>query len=120
VGEPSAAKTGAARGRSRTRRRREHLVPLLPVLPRRRATTFVFLPADEPHHHTSLTPALRPVATKVRTTASLPMWMPRPSSRGGTRSRSALPLVMPAFVPGWDKLICRCCYLRRRALALLA
>jgi hypothetical protein len=75
---------------------------LLPLLPRRRAAAFVFLPADELHHHTTPTPALRPVATKVRTTASLPMWMPRPSSRGGTRSRSAPPLVMPAFVPGWD------------------
>jgi hypothetical protein len=42
------------------------------------------------------------VATKVRTTASLPMWMPRPSSRGGTRCCPAPPLVKPALVPGWD------------------
>jgi hypothetical protein len=101
--EPSAAKTGAVRGRSRTCRRRERLLPLLPLLPRRRAAAFVFFPADEPHHHTAPTPALRPVATKVRTTASFLMWMPLPSSRGGTGSRSAPPLVMPAFVPGWDK-----------------
>jgi hypothetical protein len=95
-------KTEAARGRSRTRRRRERLLPLLPLLPRRRAAAFVFFPADEPHHHTAPTPALRPVANKVRTTTSLLMWMPRPSSRGGTRSRSTPPLVMPSFVPGWD------------------
>jgi hypothetical protein len=31
------------------------------------------------------------VTTKVRTTASLLMWMPRPSSQGGTRSRSVPP-----------------------------
>jgi hypothetical protein len=90
VGEPSATKTGAACGRSRTRRRRERLVPLLPLLPRRRVA-FAFLPADEPRHRTSPAPALRPVATKVRTTVSLPMWMPRPSSRGGTCSRFAPP-----------------------------
>jgi hypothetical protein len=90
--EPSAAKTGAARGRSRTRRHRERLLPLLPLLPRRRAAAFLFfLLASKPHHHTTPTPALGPVATKVRTTASLPMWMPRPSSRGGTRSRTAPP-----------------------------
>jgi hypothetical protein len=30
---------------------------------------------------------------------------------------AAPPLVMPAFVPGWDKLACRCRRLLRRALA---
>jgi hypothetical protein len=99
MGAPSAAKTGATRGRSRTSRRREHLLPLLPR--RRAAASFVFLPTDEPRHRTSPTPALRPVATKVRMTTSLPLWTPRPSSRGGTCRRSAPPLVMPAFVPGW-------------------
>jgi hypothetical protein len=84
-------KTGATRGRSRTRRRRERLLPLLPLLPRHRAAAFIFFPADEPHHHTAPMPALRPVATKMRTTASLLMWMLRPSSRGGTRSRSVPP-----------------------------
>jgi hypothetical protein len=50
VGEPFAAKTGAARGRSRTRRRRERLLPLLPLLPRRRATACLFfLLAGKPH-----------------------------------------------------------------------
>jgi hypothetical protein len=73
VGAPSAAKTGATRGRSRTRRRQAHLPPLLPLLPRRRAAVvFVFLPADEPRHLSSPTPALRPVATKVRTSIPLP------------------------------------------------
>jgi hypothetical protein len=32
-----------------------------------------------------------PVATKVRTDTSLPLWTPRPSSRGGTCRRTALP-----------------------------
>jgi hypothetical protein len=109
VGAPSAAKTGASRGRSRTRHRRERLLPLLPLLPRRRAAAFLFfLLAGEPHRHTTPTPALWPVATEVRTTASLLLWLPRPSSRGGTHRCSAPPLVMPAFVPGWDEVCCRC------------
>jgi hypothetical protein len=54
VGEPFAAKTGAARGRSRTRRRQECLLPLLPLLPRRHATACLFfLLAGKPHHHTA-------------------------------------------------------------------
>jgi hypothetical protein len=73
VGAPSAAKTGDARGRSRTRRRQAHLPPLLLLPPRRRAAViFVFLPADEPRHLCSPTPALQPVATKVRTSFPLP------------------------------------------------
>jgi hypothetical protein len=100
VGTLFAAKTGAARGRSRTRRRRARLLPLLP----RRCTTVFFLHADEPRRPSSPMPALRPVATKVRTS--------RPSSRGGTR-RSHLaatppPLVMPAIEPGWEAFSCRC------------
>jgi hypothetical protein len=70
VGTLSAAKTGAARGRIRTRRRQAHLPPLPPR--RRTAVVFVFLPADEPHYLSSPTPALRPVATKVRTSFPLP------------------------------------------------
>jgi hypothetical protein len=92
VGAPSAAKTGAARGRSRTRRRHAHLPPLLPLLPRRHAAAaFVFLPADESRHRTSPTPALRLVATKVRTSTPLPLWTPRPSSREGTCRHTAPP-----------------------------
>jgi hypothetical protein len=55
VGDPFAAKTGAARGRSRTRRERlHHLLPLLPLLPRRCATAcFFFLLAGKPHRHTT-------------------------------------------------------------------
>jgi hypothetical protein len=57
VGEPFAAKTGAARGRSRTHRRRERLLPLLPLLPRRRASAYLFfLLAGKPHRHTTPTP----------------------------------------------------------------
>jgi hypothetical protein len=53
VGEPFAVKTGAARGRSRTRRERLH--PLLPLLPRRR-DAFLFFPlADKPHRLTTPT-----------------------------------------------------------------
>jgi hypothetical protein len=88
VGTPSAAKTGAARGRSRSRRHQARLPPLPP----RRRVAVVFLPADEPHHLSSPTPALRPVATK-----------------GGTRCshRTAAPpqLVIPAIEPGWDDFL---------------
>jgi hypothetical protein len=55
-------------GRSRTRRRRAHLLPLLP---RRRVAVF-FLLADKPRRPPSLTHALRPVATEVRTSFSRP------------------------------------------------
>jgi hypothetical protein len=51
AGEPYAAKTGAARGRSRTRR--ERLLPLLPLPPRRRAAALVFFLAGKPHRLTS-------------------------------------------------------------------
>jgi hypothetical protein len=92
VGAPSAAKTGAARGRSRTRRCQAHLPPLIPLLPQHRAAVaFVFLPAVESRHRTSPTPALRHVATKVRTNSPLPFWMPRPLSRGGTCRRTMPP-----------------------------
>jgi hypothetical protein len=124
--ETSAAKTGAARGRSRTRRRRERLLPLLPLLPLRLVAAFLFfLLTGKPHNHTTPSPALRPVATKVRTTASLPMWTPRPSSRGGTCSRTAPPRLRASacdagLLAKLGQLVCRCRCLRRRALALLA
>jgi hypothetical protein len=54
TGEPYAAKTGAARGRSRTRR--ERLLPLLPLPPRRRAIAyFLFFLAGKPHRLSSPT-----------------------------------------------------------------
>jgi hypothetical protein len=56
VGEPFAAKTGAARGRSRTCRRRGLLLPLLPLLPRRRAAFLFFLLDGKPHLHTTPMP----------------------------------------------------------------
>jgi hypothetical protein len=92
-GSASAAKTGAARGRSRTRHRQAHLPPLLPLPPRRRAAViFVFLPADEPHHLSSPTPALRPVATKVRTSIPLPFVdAPAFEPRGKRVSHTASP-----------------------------
>jgi hypothetical protein len=63
--------------------------------------------------------ALRPGATEVRTTVASLLWTPRPSSRGGPPDapRTAPPLVMPAFVPGWDATSCRCRCLHRRVLA---
>jgi hypothetical protein len=84
--------------RSRTRHRRARL---LSPLPRRRVAVF-FLLADEPHQPSSPTPALRPVATEVRTSFSFPPRTPRPSSRGvGRVVRTAPPpLVMPAIEPG--------------------
>jgi hypothetical protein len=45
------------------------------------------------------------------------LWMPRPSSRSGTRRATTLPLVMPAIEPGWDELSCRCRRLHQRARA---
>jgi hypothetical protein len=51
AGEPHAAKTRAARGRSRTRR--ERLLPLLPLPPRRRAAALVFFLAGKPRRLTS-------------------------------------------------------------------
>jgi hypothetical protein len=68
VGTPFAAKTGAARGRSRPRSRR---VRLLPLPPRRCAAVF-FLLANKSRRPSSPTPALRPVAPKVRTSFPLP------------------------------------------------
>jgi hypothetical protein len=64
-------------------------------------------------------PARRPVATKVRRNSLAPLWSTRPSSRGASRSpcaahAAAPPLVMPAFVPGWDAFLCRCHRRRRR------
>jgi hypothetical protein len=101
-------KTGAARGRSRTRRRQGCLLPLL----QRRHDAVFFLLADEPCRPSSPVHALRPVATKVRTSFPCPLWTPRPSSRGGTRCShraTAPPPVMPAFEPGWEVFSCRCC-----------
>jgi hypothetical protein len=105
VGTPSAAKIGAARGRSQTCRRQAHLPPLPPR--RRAAVVFVFLPADEARHLSSPTPALRPVATKVRT-SFLPALCGHPDLRaeGERVARTAPPpLVMPAIEPGWDEFL---------------
>jgi hypothetical protein len=52
AGEPYAAKTRAARGRSRTRR--ERLLPLLPLPPRRRVAALVFFLAGKPRRLTPL------------------------------------------------------------------
>jgi hypothetical protein len=83
-GEAGRREAGAARGRSRTRR--EHLHPLRPLPPLRRAAVcalfFLADPAAPPLFTDAST--LRPVATKVRAFASRLSWMPRPSRRGGT------------------------------------
>jgi hypothetical protein len=108
VGTPSAAKTEAARGRSRTHRRRAHLPPLLPQLPRcRAAVAFVFLPADEPRHRTSPTPALLPRGHQGED-GHFPALVDAPAfePRGNVpphRAAAPPPLVMPAIVPGWVK-----------------
>jgi hypothetical protein len=106
VGTPSAAKTEAARGRSRSRRRQARLPPLPP----RRRAAVVFLPADEPRHLSSPTSALQPRGHQGENELSpCPLWTPRPSSRGGTRCshRTAAPppLVMPAIEPDWDDFL---------------
>jgi hypothetical protein len=104
VGTPSAAKTGAARGKSRPHCRQ---VLLLPLPPRRR-TAVIFLLADETRRLSSSTPALQPVATKVRTIFPT-LWTPWPSSRGGTRrshpAAAPPPLVMAAIEPGWHDFL---------------
>jgi hypothetical protein len=118
VGVLSAAKTEAAHGRSRTRRRRERLLPLHPLLPRRRAAaSLFFLLASELHHHTAPTPALRPVATKVRRQLPSSCGCPAIEPRwDAPMLHAAAPLlVMPAFVPGWDEACCRSRCLRQRA-----
>jgi hypothetical protein len=68
VGMSPAAKIGAACGKSRPRRRQARLLPLPP----RRRTAVVFLLADKLRRLSSPTPALRPVATKVRTSFPQP------------------------------------------------
>jgi hypothetical protein len=68
-----------------------------------------FLLADELRRPLSPTPALRPVATKVRKSSPLPSVDARPSSRGRTRrshyAAAPPPLVMPAIEPGWDDFL---------------
>jgi hypothetical protein len=90
---------------------------------------FLFFPDDvPPPASSSSSPASRtatlhrrttfqPGATEVRMTAASLLWMPRPSSRSGTRRAAALPLVMLAIEPGWDELSCRCRRLQQRARA---
>jgi hypothetical protein len=68
-------------------------------------------------HTPSSTPALRLVATEVRTPFLLPC------GRHGLRAEAehpplraaAPPLVMPAIEPGWEAIFCRCRRLHRRA-----
>jgi hypothetical protein len=80
AGEPFVAKTGAARGRSRTRR--DRLLPLLP-LPPRRAYLLFFL-AGQPLRRPSPTRSTSASGHRGEDAASSLLWMPRPSSRGGT------------------------------------
>jgi hypothetical protein len=56
------------------------------------AVVFVFLPSDEPRHLTPPTLALRPVATKVRTSTPLPFVdAPAFEPRGKRVARTAPP-----------------------------
>jgi hypothetical protein len=57
----------------------------LSLLPLHRAA--VFFHTGKLDRTASLTPALRPVATKVSPSFPSPLWMPCPSSRGGKRRR---------------------------------
>jgi hypothetical protein len=119
VGELSAAKTGATCGRSRTRR--ERLLPLLPLLPRRRAAAcFLFLLADKPHRLPSPTRFTSASGHKGEDVRFPLLWTPRPSSRGRTSllRAAAPPLVMPAIEPGWDAFSCRCRRLHQHARAI--
>jgi hypothetical protein len=85
VGEPFAAKTGAARERSRTRRRQERLLPLLPLLPRRRAAACIFfLLAGKPHRHTT------------------PMHYTSARSHGGEDDRCSPLVDATAIEPEWN------------------
>jgi hypothetical protein len=90
VGEPFAAKTGAARGRSRTRRRRERLLPLLPLLPRRRTAAYLFfLLAGKPHRHTTPTPCTSASSHRGDDDRCFPLVVARPLSRSGTHRVAA-------------------------------
>jgi hypothetical protein len=115
VGVPTAARTGAARGRSRTRRERLH--PLLPLLPRRRVAAFLFfLLAGKPHHHTTPTHCTSASGHRGEDNRCSPLVVaPAIEPRRNARC-SAPPLLMPAFVPGWDETSCRCRCLRQRVL----
>jgi hypothetical protein len=75
------------------------------------------------HHPSSLTLALWPMATKVRTSFPALLWMPRPSSRGGTPPFATAPprspLMISAFVSGWVYSSCRSRCRPRRAHVVL-
>jgi hypothetical protein len=115
----SAAKTGAARGRSRTRR--ERLLPLLPLLSRRRAAAyFLFLLAGKPHRLTSPTRFTSTSGYRGEDARFFPLvdaTTIEPRENTPLLRAATPPLVMPAFVPGWDAVSCRCRCLHRRALA---
>jgi hypothetical protein len=68
-------------------------------------------------HTPSPTPALRPVATQVRTLFLLPYGRhgPRAEAERPWHRAAAPPLVMPVIEPRWDAIFCRCRRLRRRA-----
>jgi hypothetical protein len=96
--------TSPASPTSSTSRRRLRLPP------RRRAAP--------PHYTDACTTARGHQGEDVRFPAHVdaPTFEPRWNAQ--SLRAAAPPLVMPAFVPSWDKLVCRCRCLRRRALAL--
>jgi hypothetical protein len=106
AGKPFAAKPGAARGRSRTRR--ERLPPLLPLPHRRRAAAYLlFFLAGKPPCLPSPTRSTWASGHRGEDTRFLP-----PCGRHGLRAEAerpplraaAPPLVMPAIEPGWDAI----------------
>jgi hypothetical protein len=98
--EPYAAKTGAARGRSRTRR--ERLLPLLPLPPRRRAAALVFFLADKPRRLTSPPRTTSASGHRGEDTPFPPLVDATAIEPRRNARRYAPPLVMPAIEPGWD------------------
>jgi hypothetical protein len=116
AGELYAAKTGAACGSSRTRR--ERLLPLLPLPPRRRAAAHVFFLTGKPRRLTSPPRSTSASGHRGEDTRFSPLVDATAIEPRQNAHRSAPPLVMPAIEPGWDAFSCRCRRLHQRARAI--
>jgi hypothetical protein len=119
---PPAAKPEPPARRTRTRGSQARLRPPASSAspsPRRRSvspTSAASFLVTAPHT-SSPTPALRPVATQVRTPFLLPCGRHghRAEAEPPPHHAAAPPLVMPAIEPDWVAIFCRCRRLRRRA-----
>jgi hypothetical protein len=102
--DPPGTTTSPTSSTSPTPRRR------LPLLPPR-------WQAAPPHYTDACTSASghRGEDNRFSPLVVAPAIEPRRNARCSAPPRS--PLVMPAFVPSWDVISCRCHYLRQRALA---